>query len=129
MADPIVVGTLSSRGWARTPEEKIREVMNSYTESGFSQSVIYRNNIRSYSYARQICAQQDPDTLREYVENDLKILYGNVFPEKVSVEAEIVYSETEPEKWALKIAIEIYENGIPYSAEKYVNVEDENENE
>lgn len=127
MADTIVVGTLSTRGWARTPEEKIREVMNNYTEAGYSQSVIYRDNIRSYSYARQMCTQQDPDTLREYVENDLIILYGNVFPEKVSVTAEVVYDETETEKWKLKIAIEIYDNGIPYSAEKYVNVEDKND--
>lgn len=125
MSEQIVVGTLSTRGWAKTPEEKIREVMNNYTESGYSQSVVYRGHIRSYAYARQQCAQQDPETLAEYVNADLLVLYGNVFPEKVSVETEVVYDEVQTERFALKIAVEIYDNGIPYSAEKYVNVEDE----
>ncbi|MCT7476120.1 hypothetical protein N5V81_14140 [Escherichia coli] len=33
-ANMIAVGTLSTRGWARTPQEKARELMNHYTESG-----------------------------------------------------------------------------------------------
>lgn len=75
-----VVGTLSTRGWARTPEEKIRELINHYTESGYSQSVLYKGNIKSLSYIRAL-HQNDPAALAEEVQNSLIGLLRNVFSE------------------------------------------------
>ena len=73
-----VVGTVSTRGWAITPEERIREIINHFTESGYSQSVIYRGNIKSLSYLRA-SYMEDPVALAEAVRDSLKELLTNVF--------------------------------------------------
>lgn len=84
------VGTLSVRGWATTVKDKITEIMNHYTEAGRSQSVIYRGNIKSYSYACALYAQ-NPDLLTRQVERDLTTLYGNLFPAGVEVDCTYSY--------------------------------------
>ncbi len=89
-----VVGTVSTRGWAVTPEERIREIINHFTESGFSQSVIYRGKIKSLSYLRA-CYLEDPASLADEVRDALTELLKNVFgPEGGTVEVE---TSTEPD--------------------------------
>lgn len=122
----IVVGSLSVRGWAATPEEKIREVMNNYTEAGFSQSVIYQGNVKSLEHAR-FRTEQDMDALKREVKNDLVALYGNVFPEGVEVNADVQQQEDSDVRYILYIEVKVTEQGQSYSAEKYVNVENDNE--
>ncbi len=122
----IVVGSLSVRGWAVTPEEKIREVMNNYTEAGFSQSVIYQGNIKSLEHAR-FRTEQDMDALKREVKNDLLSLYGNIFPEKVEVNTDVVAQEESDVRFTLFIEVKVTSQGQTYSAEKYVNVENDNE--
>ena len=80
----IAVGTVSTRGWAKTPRERIREMMNHYTEAGYSQSQIYQGNVRSLAKAKQMFAQ-DPDGLANRVKTDLTTLYEHIFPEGVEV--------------------------------------------
>lgn len=73
-----IVGTVSTRGWARTPEEKIREAINHFTEAGYSQSVLYRGKIKSLAYLRAMYVQ-DPEALAEAVRESLTTLLGNIF--------------------------------------------------
>ncbi|QXO09748.1 hypothetical protein pEaSNUABM38_00026 [Erwinia phage pEa_SNUABM_38] len=118
----IVVGTLSTRGWAVTAEEKIREVMNNYTEAGFSQSVLYQGNIKSLEHAR-FRTEQDMDALRSEVKKDLESLYGNIFPDGVLVNTQVVQEDESDVRYRLYIEVEVTEGENRYSIEKYVNVE------
>lgn len=120
----IVVGTLSTRGWAITPEEKIREVMNNYTEAGFSQSVIYQGNIKSLEHARYR-TEQDPEALKSEVKKDLLSLYGNIFPDGVEVNTSIEEDPESDVRVKLIIEVLVTEGTTTYSVEKYVNVENE----
>lgn len=111
-----VVGTVSTRGWAITPEERIRELINHFTESGFSQSVIYRGKIKSLSYLRASYSD-DPAALADAVRESLTELLQNVFgAEGGTVEVE---ASTEPDGqsevvYALVITALVTINGIRY---------------
>lgn len=111
-----VVGTVSTRGWAITPEERIRELINHFTESGFSQSVIYRGKIKSLSYLRA-SHSDDPAGLADAVRESLTELLQNVFSaEGGTVEVE---ASTEPDGqsevvYALVITALVTINGIRY---------------
>ncbi|ECF3006354.1 hypothetical protein F0D22_24255 [Salmonella enterica subsp. enterica] len=118
----IVVGTLSTRGWATTAEEKIREVMNNYTEAGFSQSIIYQGNIKSLEHAR-FRTEQDPEALRSEVKKDLLSLYGNIFPDGVHVNTFIQEDPESDVRLKLIIEVQVTEGTEQYSIEKYVEVE------
>ena len=118
----IVVGTLSTRGWATTAEEKIREVMNNYTEDGFSQSIIYQGNIKSLEHAR-FRTEQDPEALRSEVKKDLLSLYGNIFPDGVQVNTFIQEDPESDIRLKLIIEVQVTEGTEQYSIEKYVEVE------
>ncbi|EBS0563391.1 hypothetical protein DTU56_09690 [Salmonella enterica subsp. enterica serovar Muenchen] len=118
----IVVGTLSTRGWATTAEEKIREVMNNYTEAGFSQSIIYQGNIKSLEHAR-FRTEQDPEALRSEVKKDLLSLYGNIFPDGVQVNTFIQEDPESDIRLKLIIEVQVTEGTEQYSIEKYVEVE------
>lgn len=115
----IVVGTLSTRGWSKTPEEKISDLMNNYTESGYSQSVIYRGKIRSLAYAEQSLSQ-DPDALASKITDDLMSLYGAVFPEGCEVDVTWNWEEGSDTRYRINMAIKVVENGKQYDASRYV---------
>ncbi|QVW55180.1 hypothetical protein pEaSNUABM29_00136 [Erwinia phage pEa_SNUABM_29] len=118
----IAVGTLSTRGWARTPQEKIRELMNHYTEAGYSQSVIYQKNVKSLAYTQAVFAQ-DPDGMANQIKTDLENLYGNVFPEGVEVETSWDYMPDSDVRFRIYIALRVSEQGVWYDAERYVETE------
>lgn len=117
----IAVGTVSTRGWARTTKEKITELMNHYTEAGYSQSVVYRDNIKSYAFA---CAQyaQQPDLLADQVTSDLTRLFGNVFPEGVQVDTSYQFIDSNEIKYRIVISLRVMENGEWYDATRAINV-------
>lgn len=115
----IVVGTVSTRGWAKTPEEKIHGIMNNYTESGYSQSVIYRGNIRSLAYAEQSLSQ-DPDAMAAKIAEDLTALYGAVFPEGCDVNVTWSWEENSNTRFNVQMAISVVENGKRYDASRYI---------
>lgn len=73
-----IVGTVSTRGWARTPEEMIREAINHFTEAGYSQTVLYRGKIKSLSMLRAMHVQS-PEDLADAVRDNLTALLGNIF--------------------------------------------------
>lgn len=118
----IAVGTVSTRGWARTTSEKITELMNNYTEAGYSQSVIYRDNIKSYAFAvAQYC--QQPDLLCQQVEADLRRLYGNVFTEGVEVETAYEFLPDSDIRYRVVISLRVKVNGEWVDATRSVNVD------
>lgn len=120
----IAVGTLSTRGWARTPQEKARELMNHYTESGYSQSVVYRGNIKSLAYTQALYAQ-DPDGMVAQIKSDLEKLYGNVFPAGVEVATSWEFLENSDVRYRVFISVRVQEvtDGEWYDVERYVDTE------
>ncbi|ENC1563158.1 hypothetical protein ABKB65_000943 [Salmonella enterica subsp. enterica serovar Bareilly] len=120
----IAVGTLSTRGWARTPQEKARELMNHYTESGYSQSVVYRGNIKSLAYTQAVFAQ-DPDGMVAQIKMDLESLYGNVFPAGVEVETSWEFLKDSDVRYRIFISVRVQEvaDGEWYDVERYVDTE------
>ncbi|QVW56178.1 hypothetical protein pEaSNUABM6_00042 [Erwinia phage pEa_SNUABM_6] len=120
----VAVGTLSTRGWAITTGDKITELMNHYTESGFSQSVIYRGNIKSFSY-RCAAFAQDPEELASKVQQDLVALYGAVFPAGTEVECTYEYLADSDVRYRLIISLRVLPvaNGDWVDAMRYVNVD------
>lgn len=119
---PIVVGTLSTRGWARTAKEQIRELMNHYTEAGFSQSQIYQGNVKSLAKSMQLYPQ-DPEGLAAQVKDDLTSLYGNVFPEGVEVNTNWEYLQDSDVRYRINISLRVMKNGEWIDAERYVETE------
>lgn len=119
---PIVVGTVSTRGWARTAKEQIRELMNHYTEAGFSQSQIYQGNVKSLAKAQQIFSQ-DPEGLANRIKSDLENLYGNVFPEGVEVETTWEYVQDSDVRYRITISLRVMKNGEWIDAIRYVETE------
>ncbi|QVW28539.1 hypothetical protein pEaSNUABM8_00042 [Erwinia phage pEa_SNUABM_8] len=118
----IAVGTVSTRGWAKTTKEKVKELMNHYTEAGYSQSVIYRGNVKSYAWA---CAQyaQDPDYLASQVETDLKRLYGNVFPEGVACDVTFRFIDSNQIKYSIDISLRVMVDGEWYDSTNALEVD------
>ncbi len=118
----IAVGTVSTRGWAKTTKEKITELMNHYTEAGYSQSVIYRGNVKSYAWS---CAQyaQYPDLLAQQVEADLKRLYGNVFPEGAEAEVNYEFIDSNQIKYRIVISLRVMVNGEWVDSTKAIEVD------
>lgn len=123
-----VVGTVSTRGWAVTPEERIRELINHFTESGFSQSVLYRGKIKSLSYLRAQYSE-DPSGLADAVRESLTELLQNVFgPEGGTVEVD---TSTEPDGqsevvYILVISALVTINGTRYDIHDSVRLIGEN---
>lgn len=118
----IAVGTLSTRGWAKTTSEKITELMNHYTEAGWSQSVIYRGNIKSYAFTVAQYYQQ-PEMLCSQVETDLLRLFGNVFTEGVEVEARYEFVQDSDIRFNVIISLRVKVNGEWVDATRSVNVD------
>ncbi|ECD1607310.1 hypothetical protein M8812_002353 [Salmonella enterica subsp. enterica serovar Bareilly] len=118
----IAVGTVSTRGWAKTPRERIREMMNHYTEAGYSQSQIYQGNVRSLAKAKQMFAQ-DPDGLANRVKTDLTTLYEHIFPEGVEVETTWEYLPDTDVRYRIIIQARVMSGGVWYDVERYVETE------
>ncbi|ANZ48330.1 hypothetical protein BIZ78_gp245 [Erwinia phage vB_EamM_Caitlin] len=118
----IAVGTVSTRGWAKTTKEKITELMNHYTEAGYSQSVIYRDNIKSYSWS---CAQyaQQPELLVQQVEADLRRLYGNVFPEGAEADVNYEFINDNKIKYRVIISLRVMVDGEWFDVTKALEVD------
>lgn len=77
MAD-VVVGRLSTKGWAKTVPDKMRQALRNYESAAFSQSTVFAGKIVSWPYAQQR-AIDDPDTLVTIVQRDLLTLYSSIF--------------------------------------------------
>ncbi|QXO09462.1 hypothetical protein pEaSNUABM11_00038 [Erwinia phage pEa_SNUABM_11] len=124
---PTAVGTLSTRGWAFTAEDKIRELMNHYTESGASQTVIYRGKIKSLAYTKAMNAQ-NPDNMATAVQTDLLALYGAVFNDADSINVEctvdVTYEQDSDVRFNLNINLRVRVNGVWMDAVNYVETVD-----
>ena len=120
----VAVGTLSTRGWAKTTGDIITELMNHYTEAGYSQSVIYRGIFKSFSF-RCAAFAQDPEELASKVQQDLVSLYGGVFTAGVEVECTYEYLNDSDIRYRLIISLRVLPavGGDWVDAMRYVNVD------
>lgn len=118
----VAVGTLSTRGWAKTTKEQVTELFNHYTESGHSQSVIYRDNIKSYAFT---LAQyyQHPELMTSQIETDLRNLFSSIFPEGVDVTSTWKWDTDSDVRYVITIALRVMRNGEWYDATRSVNVD------
>ncbi|MGL5397244.1 MAG: hypothetical protein ACRDBQ_18505 [Shewanella sp.] len=123
----IVVGRLSTLGWATTLKEKFNAVMDNYTESGYSQSVLYRGNVKSYAHALAMYSQ-DPESLAFQVQSDLLSLYKSVFPYGAEVEV-VAQADGDETSIRYKIVISVRVRETPdgqwYDASSYIEVKGE----
>lgn len=123
----IVVGRLSvGKGWAKTVEEKIAEKIDHYCHSGYSQSVVFKGNVRSLSKRRQEF-NTELEGLSSSVKEDLTFILKNVFRVEPSVEVETRPNAEREGVYDLIIAASVTINGVEYDASKYVKVENDYE--
>lgn len=106
MAD-VVVGRLSTKGWAKTVPDKMRQALRNYESAAFSQSTIFAGKIVSWPYAQQR-AIDDPDTLIEIVKKDLTTLYSSIFSNgEVNVDVGWEWQDDKKIIYTLTIAINV----------------------
>lgn len=106
MAD-VVVGRLSTKGWAKTVPDKMRQALRNYESAAFSQSTIFAGKIVSWPYAQQR-AIDDPDTLIEIVKKDLTTLYSSIFSNgEVNVDVGWEWQDEKKIIYTLTIAINV----------------------
>lgn len=122
----IVVGRLSTLGWATTLQDKFNAVMNNYTEAGYSQSVLYRGNIKSYAHALAMYSQ-DPESLAAQVKADLLTLYKSVFPYGAETDVNIQYDDDSEIKYTVAISVRVreYPDGPWQDGVRYLEVNGE----
>lgn len=106
MAD-VVVGRLSTKGWAKTVPDKMRQALRNYESAAYSQSTIFAGKIVSWPYAQQR-AIDDPDTLVTIVLRDLQTLYSSIFSNgEVNVEVDWEWADEKQVLYTLVISINV----------------------
>lgn len=106
MAD-VVVGRLSTKGWAKTVPDKMRQALRNYESAAYSQSTIFAGKIVSWPYAQQR-AIDDPDTLVTIVLRDLQTLYSSIFSNgEVNVVVDWEWADEKQVLYTLVISINV----------------------
>lgn len=118
-----VKGTLSTRGWARTPEARMDRTLTDYLSANPSQTVFYRGNVTSLQSDIFSCGG-NVDLLIQYVQRNLGLMYSRQFPENSSVEVTYTVDQVRPDKVDLHIAVLVYENGKAYDLSRVINAID-----
>ncbi|MGL5648950.1 MAG: hypothetical protein ACRDDY_13965 [Clostridium sp.] len=113
-------GTLSTRGWLRTPESRLAGMFTEYEAANPSQSLFYRSKIRSLQSTIQAVGK-DPIKLASAIQSDLEGKVKLNFPEragKVGVECVLNSDETEIN---IEISITVFENDKSYSLNRVLS--------
>lgn len=118
-----VKGTLSTRGWARTPEARMDRTLTDYLSANPSQTVFYRGNVTSLQSDIFSCGG-NVDILIQYVQRNLGLMYSRQFPENSTVEVTYTVDQVRPDKVDLHIAVLVYENGKAYDLSRVINAID-----
>lgn len=106
-------GTLSSRGWLKTPEARLDRLMTEYMVANPSQTLFYYGKIRSLlSTINRV--GKDPDRLASAIQSDLTEAAVRGFPENQLVEVSCTADPYDVEV-TINIAITVYENGVSYA--------------
>lgn len=118
-----VKGTLSTRGWARTPEARMDRTLTDYLSANPSQTVFYRGQVTSLQSDIFSCGG-DVDRLCQYVKRNLGLMYTRQFPENSTVEVTYIADPQKTDKVDLHISVLVYENGIAYDLSRVINAID-----
>ncbi len=121
----IVVGRLSTKGWAKTTPDKMRQALKNYESAAYSQSTIFAGKIVSWPYAQQR-AIDDPDTLVTIVQRDLLNLYSSIFSNgEVEVNVGWEWTDDREVVYTLIIGIEVRINGASFDLNDVLKTEGE----
>lgn len=118
-----VKGTLSTRGWARTPEARIDQTLTDYLCANPSQTIFYRGIVKSLQ-SDIFSSGSNVDLLCQYVQKSLGDMYARQFPENSTVEVTYIPDQTRPDKVDLQISVLVYDNGRPYDLARVINATD-----
>ncbi len=119
----IVVGRLSTKGWAKTTPDKMRQILQNYESAAYSQSTIFAGKILSWPYAQQR-AIDDPDTLVTIVQRDLLNLYSSIFSNgEVEVNVAWEWADDREVVYTLIIGIEVRINGESFDLKDVLKTE------
>lgn len=118
-----VKGTLSTLGWARTPESRMDRVLTDYLSANPSQTIFYRGNVNSLQSDIFSCGG-NIDQLIQYIKRSLGAAYSRQFPENSTVEVTYTPDTIRPDKVDIHISVLVYENGVAYDLSRVINAID-----
>lgn len=119
----LVKGTLSTKGWARTPEARMDRTLTDYLSANPSQTVFYRGNVTSLQ-SDIFSSGGDVQRLMQYIKRNLGLMYSRQFPENSSVDVTYVVDQNKPDKVDLHISVLVYEKGKAYDLSRVINAID-----
>lgn len=111
-----VIPTLSSKGYAKTPEEKLDAVLLYYQTLNPSMTVRYKGKIRSLQNAIWEAGTRadSMEVLARIVKSDLTTILGNNFPEGTSVDVTAIQNSEDSADYDLRIGATVIEKGKEY---------------
>lgn len=111
--------TMSTRGWAKTPETIIDNIFTYYQASNPSQSFTYLNAVHSIQYAIKEAAGR-PDTLARLIQEDLTEVLSRYFPEGAFVDTGYNYIDDNDSQINIDISGHVMYNGEKYNLVKSI---------
>lgn len=111
-----VIPTLNSKGYAKTPEEKLDAIMLYYQSLNPSMTNRYRGKIRSLQNAIWQAGTDggNIERLVSIVKDDLNMIIGNNFPEGSTIEVNAEPIATDGSTYNLIISATVVEKGKTY---------------
>lgn len=106
-------GTLSTRGWLKTPEARLDGMIAEYLLANPSQTLFYRGKVSSLAATVQRVGK-NPDKLNNAIQDDLVFKTRMNFPERDGGRVEVNCTTNEDNEITIQIGITVYENGQPY---------------
>lgn len=119
-----VIPTASTRGYAKTPAERMDTAIVYYMQLGTVSTLRYAGSIRTIQTAIQR-AGIGPDNISQIatnVQGDLQVILKNIFD---SATVEVTYEQKEPDgaTYVLVISATVVDDGVSYDLSKNVTVD------
>lgn len=106
-------GTLSTRGWLKTPESRLDGMMAEYLLANPSQTLLYRGKVSSLASTLQRVGK-NPDKLTNAIQDDLMLKARTNFPEREG-RVEVNCTTNQDNEITIQISLTVYEGGLPYN--------------
>lgn len=116
----IVIPTLSLKGYAKSPEEIIDAVLLYYQSLNPSMTNRFKGKVRTLQATinRAGVEYDNMEKLAQYVGEDLTMIFGNLFPEGVTVDVTAKPLDGEVARYNLLIEATVSRNGVVYDVGK-----------
>lgn len=109
-----VRGTLSTRGWLRTPEARLDRMMTEYVLANPGQTLFYHGRVRALTATIQSIGT-DPDRLSTAIKTDLTKKMEMCFPERTGLLEVDCRVNPDNNDITIEISMTVYEDGKAYS--------------